>query len=605
MTSDDENPNKRSLNPLEDFELDDENNVTDEDLDDVDEIIDASPLGSELDNEDYAGDEDTDFAAELSAMPNDDIDTDVDGTPAFDTEDAYGAPKKRGGMRKMLAPALVLAVAAGAAGYIMMNPAILGGGDTGQPSIDTTNVAGDFDAEAEALRQAQSTAASTPEDSGLGGMGSDLPQPSVNMNEQDDASAVPEDDNAMLSPDETINDIMNAGDEMSAALDEPEEEMPEEGADESAPEFENDLPSEVSVEPPAMNAQTAEDADTVDVAANKTAETPEENVVPRGPQEMTAEPVVPVEEDPVRQEPVEEEPAVEQSRDAAGMEPAETEPVIPQDNAAEENNIFERDFQNIVSEDEDRGGSGNADSAQIAQPSSQDDDSFYDSEMRVPQGQVSGPRKLDPRVEPATSLVVATQDYKADDQESLVVAANRALKLRRYEAALDMFNSLYSKNKRDKRILMGLAVAQQNTGRVESAINSYEALLEIDPENTDAMVNMLGLIKEQYPSVALRRMLDLQGEYPGHAGLSAQIGITQADLGQYQDAMRYLGRAASLDPQNPQHLFNLAIVADRQGKTREAIGFYEQALEVDTVYTSGRALPRETIYDRLSNLRRR
>lgn len=590
MTSDDDTPNKKSLNPLEDMELDDDNDPIDEDIEDVEEIIDASPLGSELDNESYAGGDDADFEAELSAMPDDgdDIDTDVDSTPSFDTERARGRGKKRGGMKKMLAPALVLVIAAGAAGYIVMNPAILGGGDTGPLSGNaTTSATNDFEAEAEALRQAQSRTAGNKEgnqeDSGIGGMGGDLPQPLPNT-----ASATANDnDNATLSPDKTIEDIMNVGDEMNETLDEPESTSEATASAESGSEFENGLPREVSVELPEMDEAESAAVETAERSVNETPE-PKNNETPRELQNMTAEPVEPV-------EPVEEEPVIEQGR-GNGVAAA----------ATDENDIFERDYRNIVGQDNDNSsGAGNTQIAQADSSQDDGDDSFYDSEMRVPQGQVSGPRKLDPRVEPATSLVVATQDYKADDQESLVVAANRALKLRRYDAALDMFKSLYGKNKRDRRILMGLAVAQQNTGRVESAIQSYEELLEIDPDNADAMVNMLGLIKEQYPSVALRRLLDLQSRHSSHAGLAAQIGITQADMGQYQEAMRYLGKAASLDPRNPQHLFNLAIVADRQGKTKEAIGFYEQALEVDTVYASGRALPRETIYDRLSKLRRR
>ena len=98
--------------------------------------------------------------------------------------------------------------------------------------------------------------------------------------------------------------------------------------------------------------------------------------------------------------------------------------------------------------------------------------------------------------------------------------------------------------------------------------------------------------------------MNLHEQYPGNAGVSAQIGLTQADLGHYDDALRYLGMAASVEPKNALHLFNMGIVADRKGDKAQAIKFYEQALETDAVYGGGRSIQREQIYDRLSVLRR-
>ncbi len=234
-------------------------------------------------------------------------------------------------------------------------------------------------------------------------------------------------------------------------------------------------------------------------------------------------------------------------------------------------------------------------------------DVYYDADLNVPSGPLAdavGPRKVNPVLEPASRYIVVRKTHGAKDSEALLVSANRALKLKRYEAALDIYDGLYKKNKRDPRILMGRAVAQQNTGRLESALMTYEALLDIDPNNQDAMLNMLGLLRNQYPGVALRRLLNLHDRFPEHAAIAAQVGIIQADLGHEDDALRYLGMAASLEPHNAQHLFNMAIIADRQGNKADAVRFYERALETDSVYGKGQSVPREQIYDRLSKLRR-
>ncbi len=251
--------------------------------------------------------------------------------------------------------------------------------------------------------------------------------------------------------------------------------------------------------------------------------------------------------------------------------------------------------------------SGNSATTRLTpEPGSDKPDVYYDSSLNVPTGPLKesvGPRKVDPVLEPASKLIVSKQTAKASDAEAQLIAANRALDLGRYESALEMFDQLYSKNQRDTRILMGRAVAQQKLGMDDVAILSYEALLDLVPNNTDAIVNMMGLLKKQYPSVALRRLTDLREKHPGNAGIAAQLGMTYAELGQNQDALRALGTASSLEPSNPQHVYNMAVVSDRAGSKALAIQYYEQSLQTDAVYGGGRSLPREKIYDRLSKLR--
>jgi Flp pilus assembly protein TadD len=235
-------------------------------------------------------------------------------------------------------------------------------------------------------------------------------------------------------------------------------------------------------------------------------------------------------------------------------------------------------------------------------------DTYYDSSLNVPTGPMAdavGPRKVDPVQEPASKFIIASKTYDGSDVESQLVAANRALDLGRYESALEMFDQLYKRNDRDGRILMGRAVAQQKLGRDDEAIVSYESLLEIAPENTNAVINLMGLIQKQYPSVAQRRLLDLQAKYPGNAGIAAQLGMTFAQTGDNNEALRFLGMAASLEPRNASHLYNMAVITDRMGNTARAISYYQQALEIDAVYGNGRSVPREAIYDRLAHLRTR
>jgi len=178
------------------------------------------------------------------------------------------------------------------------------------------------------------------------------------------------------------------------------------------------------------------------------------------------------------------------------------------------------------------------------------------------------------------------------------------LNLGRYNSALHLYERLYDHHPENQDILMGLAVAQQESGFFESALQTYEELLDRNPDNAEAQINMLGLLKQRSPSVAYRRLRNLWDDGAQSPGLAAQLGLASATIGSYEEALGYLGAAASMEPSNPSHLYNMAVIADRAGAFKDAIDFYEKALEVDAVHQAGRSVPRDQIYDRLSYLRR-
>ncbi|MBL8640329.1 MAG: tetratricopeptide repeat protein [Alphaproteobacteria bacterium] len=192
---------------------------------------------------------------------------------------------------------------------------------------------------------------------------------------------------------------------------------------------------------------------------------------------------------------------------------------------------------------------------------------------------------------------------EATNLDRQLVAGSRAVKLGMYDAAAKIYDDLYRKNPRDIGTLMGRAILFQKTGERARAIESYEVVLELAPGNTEAIINLAGLIRKEQPAVALEKLLNLREKYPNNVAIAAQLGVTYADAGNLVDAYKYIDLAASLEPRNPLHYFNQAVVADRAGDREKAIRLYEKALEVDAIYGSGRTIPRDQIYDRLSNLR--
>lgn len=270
---------------------------------------------------------------------------------------------------------------------------------------------------------------------------------------------------------------------------------------------------------------------------------------------------------------------------------------VPDDSVPE---AEESELEEIADESLDAGASISGPSA--AEPTAED---FFDAENLVPQGEMAkrGPVKVDPKLQPASKLIIVKKNYEADTQTAQIASAERAMTLGRYDSALQMFDGLYTETTRDSRVLMGRAVCLQKLGRFDESMQAYEKLAAVEPNNVDIKVNMLGLLATRYPSVALRRLLEIHEKNSTHAGLTAQIAMAYAKTGDVESAMRYFGIATSMEPNNANHLFNMAVILDRAGQKKEAVNYYEQALEVDTVHGGGRSIPREAVFERLARLR--
>lgn len=235
-----------------------------------------------------------------------------------------------------------------------------------------------------------------------------------------------------------------------------------------------------------------------------------------------------------------------------------------------------------------------------------EDDLFFDAEQLVPQTELSrkgAPSAVNPLYNPGSRLVITRKTANPGSLEAQMVAAERASKLGRFESALEIYNGLYARNKRDPNVLLGRAITLQRLGRIEEAIRAYEEILNIRPGNLEAQINFQGLLGQRYPAVARRNLLDLFNEHPGNVPVLAQLAMVEAKLGNYTDAIKFLGVAASIEPNNAGHVFNMAIVADRAGDKKRAIEYYEQALEIDTLYGASKSIPRESVFQRLAELR--
>ena len=153
---------------------------------------------------------------------------------------------------------------------------------------------------------------------------------------------------------------------------------------------------------------------------------------------------------------------------------------------------------------------------------------------------------------------------------------------------------------------LGRASALHKLERYAEAGAAYQAVLQTDPKNREALTNLTAIIGQSSPAEAVRRLQDLEREHPNFSPIKAQIGLAQARLGNNTQAVRALSRAANMAPENVMYQYNLAVTLDRMGRGAQAMTAYERTIAalIQTGSTP-QGLSRQAVEQRLNFLRSR
>lgn len=186
--------------------------------------------------------------------------------------------------------------------------------------------------------------------------------------------------------------------------------------------------------------------------------------------------------------------------------------------------------------------------------------------------------------------------------------AYRALLRGEANSALASYESVLEDEPRNLAALLGRAAALHKLRRLDEARDAYQRVLALDPTNREALTNLLAIIGAASPNEALRRLEALERSAPGFTPVVAQIGLVYGQLGMNDQAIAYLRRAVNQDAGNLLYRYNLAILLDRAGERQAAVVAYRAVL--DTAQAQGRtgsgqdgdAVPLDAIRARLDYL---
>ena len=126
--------------------------------------------------------------------------------------------------------------------------------------------------------------------------------------------------------------------------------------------------------------------------------------------------------------------------------------------------------------------------------------------------------------------------------------------------------------------MLGLAAIDVRSGQLDSAESRYLKLLEMDPRDTHAVASLIALRGPLDPVAAESRLKTLIANQPEAAHLHFSLGNQYAQQSRWTEAQGAYFKAYSVDPENADYAFNLAVSLDHLRQRKLALEFYQRAL---------------------------
>jgi len=145
-------------------------------------------------------------------------------------------------------------------------------------------------------------------------------------------------------------------------------------------------------------------------------------------------------------------------------------------------------------------------------------------------------------------------------------------------AARREYDRALAADRRNRDALLGLAAVDIRNGDYGSAEGYYLRVLEIDPRDPDANAGMVSLRGRADPVQSESRLKTLLAAQPDAAALHFALGNQLAVQSRWAEAQQQYFRASSIEPENPDYAFNLAVSLDQLRQSKPALAHYQRAL---------------------------
>lgn len=150
---------------------------------------------------------------------------------------------------------------------------------------------------------------------------------------------------------------------------------------------------------------------------------------------------------------------------------------------------------------------------------------------------------------------------------------------RDYAAAGDAYRRLLAAEPENSDALHGLAAVLLRQGDEAGAAGYYRQALDADPTDTLAHAWLIGRQGAIDPERAESRLKAILATQPDLFPANAVLGNLYAAQNRWREAQAAYLRACSVEPEDPDILFNLAVSHDQLRETGSARRYYALAIE--------------------------
>jgi Flp pilus assembly protein TadD len=152
--------------------------------------------------------------------------------------------------------------------------------------------------------------------------------------------------------------------------------------------------------------------------------------------------------------------------------------------------------------------------------------------------------------------------------------------------ARDLYQKVLQRESANRDALLGLAAIDLRTRDFEMAENRYLRLLEADPRDPYALAGMMAIRGQVDPVQSESRIKNLIAVQPESAHLHFALGNQYASQRRWAEAQAAFFKAYSLDSENPDFAFNLAVSLDQLHQSKPALTYYQRALALASAHNA-------------------
>lgn len=218
--------------------------------------------------------------------------------------------------------------------------------------------------------------------------------------------------------------------------------------------------------------------------------------------------------------------------------------------------------------------------------------------------EVKEDKKFEITTKSSKNVGINVQNSEKDKKISaLKDKAFEAFNLKEYEIAIKLYRQILSLNKNDNFTKLSLATTYHILGQYVQAKQLYIELLPIFPNSEQLISNLLSIIIQESPYEAIYLLPALANKYNNSAIIQAQTSVAFSTVERYNEAIKYILNAISLDDENIEYKYNLAVLYDTTKQYDKAYRIYKNISDYSKNNTIS-SIPINNINDRMKKIRR-